>query len=999
MIAPVTHPLLPPSSPPRRFALLGPAPDLAAQSWVRCRGCGGEFASECRERGHYQVYRQCQRCGCGELESWPTPYVGTLGWMLEGLLAQVGMVRKECWVGYGEHLDQLKEWRPHLVVAMGPEAFKLLSGLGKLDMWRGSILQWEGTKLIGTYGVERWQREWELREIARLDLKRARAELATDTIEVSSDHIEVQLSKEAILLKLSLIKEKKLKMAVDIEGWVDFISCIGFATGPNEAFVVPFIKEDNTSFWEEEEEVELWVVIAAVLEDNTIPKVLQNYLYDSFVLAWSYGIVIEGLVDDTMVKAFELEPEWEKGLGFLTSIYTKHPAYKFERKSDDDVVRLVYCGKDCCRTFEINEVMELRLKPQQREHYRFNLRMLQPLLYMELRGIKFNYEEAQKELKATWKRIYALQDRINREAAEGRGELRDFYEALEMVGGMVSRELGKVCPGDSSGVCMEEREMVSTSRDGLLPILRQAFCKAESLCKEEREVEEVWWQPMRWNGKKWVKAGKRLDQEAGKAWAESCNACQDQNPAVPYHTYWLKSIRKLVTKRVAVEIKTLEDVRRFAKDSCRADCHQAIQLVKSKSAGDSLTPAQRGELATLLGLSINSGSTNQGGDSQWFLYEHLKLPKQFIKEGGRLTSKLASDDEAVIKGWVTTRDRRAIWFITLRRLLTSTKSLRIETDGDGRVRGSINLVGTKTHRMTYSESPTGKTKVNLQTITKSHRHLYEADDGCWLAQRDLSGADSWTVAELCRMLGDSNLLLDQKAKIKPAQITALMLDRGVGVNGLSREELYPLCSIITEENDWRYQPMKRAGHGWTYLMGDKTTSDQILTDTASTGKPIFMEPRKLGHIRDTCFFKRYPGIPRMHEWIATQLKEKGCLVASNGFKRNFHGRLDDQSTQREAVAHLPQVFTTYATCLATLRLWEDPENRRDMPLDGILLRIEPLLMVHDSLVPQFRKEELEWAREKLREYFDNPIRIVDEPVVIPASGTYGPSWGEQGEKL
>ena len=276
------------------------------------------------------------------------------------------------------------------------------------------------------------------------------------------------------------------------------------------------------------------------------------------------------------------------------------------------------------------------------------------------------------------------------------------------------------------------------------------------------------------------------------------------------------------------------------------------------------------------------------------------------------------------------------------------------------------------------------------------RNLFLADEGCYLCQRDLSGADGFTVAAYAAMFGDRTMLEDYLAKLKPAQIVVLMLDRGSNVNNISRDELRPLCKPITEEADWRYFGMKRVQHGSSYQMGRNTTSDQILTDSfKKDGTPIYIAPTECERIQQHCFFVRYPGIKSWHTWMEAEIREKGVLVASNGFQRRFYGRKDDKMTIRQALAHLPQVYTTYATTLALLRLWTDPTNRRD---DGSL-RVEPLHTVHDSLLTQWRQVDTDYAKERMVAWFDNPIRIANETITIPASGTYGPNWKEQPHTL
>jgi hypothetical protein len=74
-------------------------------------------------------------------------------------------------------------------------------------------------------------------------------------------------------------------------------------------------------------------------------------------------------------------------------------------------------------------------------------------------------------------------------------------------------------------------------------------------------------------------------------------------------------------------------------------------------------------------------------------------------------------------------------------------------------------------------------------------------------------------------------------------------------------------------------------------------------------------------------------------------------------------------------------------------LWTDPENHRP---DGSLV-IEPLHVVHDALVGQFPQTHTPWAVAKLRDWFNNPIRIANQTITIPFEGGYGPSWGNTRE--
>jgi hypothetical protein len=415
------------------------------------------------------------------------------------------------------------------------------------------------------------------------------------------------------------------------------------------------------------------------------------------------------------------------------------------------------------------------------------------------------------------------------------------------------------------------------------------------------------------------------------------------------------------------------------------------------------TPTARGRLSVLLDTYVKVNSTGSKGDACKFLYETCGFAKQFQKEGNKLTTKLASDDEALIKIWVAEekkpqawtgggvrlkhRGRLALVFLKLRRLITQTKTLRVAPDADGRMRCAYNAVGTETARLTCYESPTGS-GYNLQTTTKKQRDLFQADEGCLMAQCDLAGADGWTVAAYAAAQGDRTMLDDYKAGIKPAKVGVLMWQQGPAVNKLDRKALKDACKAV-DGDSWQYFGFKRVQHGSSYKMGKITMSDQILTDSWKlTGRPVLIPPATCEQMQRTCFFARYWGIPRWHAWAAMELKSKGCLIASNGFKRLFFGRKDDHDTLKQMLAHMPQVMTTYSTMLALSRLWSDSENRH---LDGSL-KIEPLHTVHDSIVDMFKAELRDWAVAKHKEWFNNPVLIAQEMIVIPYEMGIGSDW-------
>lgn len=394
-----------------------------------------------------------------------------------------------------------------------------------------------------------------------------------------------------------------------------------------------------------------------------------------------------------------------------------------------------------------------------------------------------------------------------------------------------------------------------------------------------------------------------------------------------------------------------------------------------------------------------------------FLYKERGYPTQFKREKGRVTDKVTTDVEALLHLMQRMPDDIILYEILKhRKLEKQVQTLQVTCDPDRRVRCGYNLVGTETGRLSCYSSPTGS-GTNLQTITKKLRKLYRADPDHWMFQCDLSGADGWTVAARLKQLGDPTMWDDYEAGLKPAKILALMYAKGVEINQLSRDELKKACKLV-DGDGWLYFACKRVQHGTNYGMKEQTMITQIMKDSYKMlGTPIYLQlfdAKKLQQL----YLVRYPGLPLWHNSVSQQVGTTGKMTAASGHTRQFFGRRGtrvDHTLMMEALANEPQDNTTYATNMAMYKLWNDPDNRYGTQ-EGIVqlkrpsyiphvpgstqvaLKIEPLHQVHDALMGQFHKNNTEWAKAKVRSYFQNYITVGNMSFIIPFEGTYGPSW-------
>lgn len=292
-------------------------------------------------------------------------------------------------------------------------------------------------------------------------------------------------------------------------------------------------------------------------------------------------------------------------------------------------------------------------------------------------------------------------------------------------------------------------------------------------------------------------------------------------------------------------------------------------------------------------------------------------------------------------------------------------------------------------------------------IRQGMRDLFLSDEGCYMFKADLKGSDGWTVGAYMAMLGDPTMLDDLKFGLKPAQIVAFILKHGAGQiqqHFYDRQKLKELVSEI-KKDDWEYFVSKQGIWGTCYTMGPRKLAERVFIE--SEGKVNLSE----GQARDfqSAIYVRYR-VKIWHDWMQREIDRHSYpfqLSSSIGFTRKFFGR--KKEILGEALAHLPQVYTTYATLKAAHRLWTDPENIVPDVLLGVhsssmgrvpKLRVEILHQVHDELLMQARVEDTTWAIGKIKSYFSNEIMIANQRITIPFDGAYGTNWAmnEEGKK-
>lgn len=363
------------------------------------------------------------------------PFSGTSGRLLWGVASRYGIVRDACFVGNvcqirppGNHIEvfswtgdeiqsglaqlwtDLAKFRPNLCVLLGNTPLRAFTGEQGITSWRGSLIKGSqfGYKCLASLHPAAILREYSGMPLFNFDMRRARQEGESPDLRLPERVFETDLSVDEQLAKLDWHITNKAEASIDLEGYWNNMTCISVCDTPYSGFLIKF-----HNYLSEYDEGRLWRKLAQLLGDKSVPKTLQNACYELFVLGYGHRIPIRGISDDTMLAHWELYCEMPKNLGLQASIYTKEPYWKDQRTDVDMHTRDVYCCKDSAVTMEIRNVLRKQLTPAQLTHYQFNLDLLDPVAYMEQKGILYDKVKAAKKLADCQRKIARLQHALN----------------------------------------------------------------------------------------------------------------------------------------------------------------------------------------------------------------------------------------------------------------------------------------------------------------------------------------------------------------------------------------------------------------------------------------------------------------------------------------------------------------------------------------------------------------------------------------------------------
>lgn len=311
------------------------------------------------------------------------PFVGPAGYVLRGMLKLAGLPVEDCYLTNvfnqkpydnklenfcGPKSEAVQGWpqlsqklhvhrnfqhelerlwqeietvQPNVILALGATPLWAICKKTGIKKYRGTPLpSFDGKwKVLPTYHPSAIMRQWKLRPIAIADIGKAIRESASSRLVRPARLVWLEPTLEDIEIFYHRYIEPSSVVSCDIETKQGTITEVGFSPRPDRAIVIPFYKrQGNPNYWPTiSEEVKAWYWVRRILAEK--PLIGQNFSYD-FQYFWGrMGLAPQVVADDTMILHHAMYPEMEKSLGFLGSVYTDEPSWKFMRTDHDNFKR------------------------------------------------------------------------------------------------------------------------------------------------------------------------------------------------------------------------------------------------------------------------------------------------------------------------------------------------------------------------------------------------------------------------------------------------------------------------------------------------------------------------------------------------------------------------------------------------------------------------------------------------------------------------------------
>ncbi len=334
------------------------------------------------------------------------PFVGPSGKMLRQMLSHAGINYKDCFVtnvvldrppknDFGIYYEdkgrktpkpRLLAWiknlhnqidfiQPNVIVTVGGEALRAVTGKRGVEAWRGTPLSYKNIPVIPTYHPAAVLRQYSFHPIVELDLQKA-LRWSTGRPKTKKWNIILEPTLDQVRRFRNFCRDKTVSF--DLESIGTTVRCIGLAC-EDTAICIPFMRFKSyqpsgsvnnnivslgtgspsaSSYWSLNEEQLVVKTLAELFADPSIQKIGQNSIsFDQPFLEREFGFEFNNHNFDCMHAFHLLYPELPKGLSFLCSILTDYPNYWTEKDGHEDKSEWTYNCWDCIITLDVYDII------------------------------------------------------------------------------------------------------------------------------------------------------------------------------------------------------------------------------------------------------------------------------------------------------------------------------------------------------------------------------------------------------------------------------------------------------------------------------------------------------------------------------------------------------------------------------------------------------------------------------------------------------------------
>lgn len=376
---------------------------------------------------------------------------GQTGQVLQSCMASADMIRGECYLTYvikdiDKTIQSRYDWKTGTFGSDGQEYIKLLRteleqvdskfivAVGELALnaltSRHGVYRWRGSVIESTLIPGKWvipvihpntvpppKNIYLNRYLISFDLQRAARWIKLGDYESPKAEIKIRPSFLELTSYLEKLEAECKLVSFDIEVFNEEVSCISFSHNASYAMSIPFV-DNNGDLWTADQELEIWIRIARILQNQKIQKLGQNLSFDAHFLLRKYGITVRP-IHDTMIAQQIISPDFNKGLDFIASVHTDHPYHKDEGKKWFKVggsweQLWNYNGLDsliCSIAFQ-NQLEDLHNQDNVATYNR-QRNIVEPLVYMQEHGIRADVDGIKQAYSDMLEQVEELKLKLN----------------------------------------------------------------------------------------------------------------------------------------------------------------------------------------------------------------------------------------------------------------------------------------------------------------------------------------------------------------------------------------------------------------------------------------------------------------------------------------------------------------------------------------------------------------------------------------------------------